>query len=219
MPPTSFRGWPDEALAFYRGLETDNSKAYWTAHKSSYDDDVRRPMAELCAELEGEYGSFHIFRPNRDVRFSRDKSPYKTAIGAVTEGRGGEAYYVQLSAEGLFAASGYYRMASDQLERFRAALDDTRAGRALERALAEVSQQGYQVGGQALKTAPRGFARDHPRVGLLRHKGVTVGRSFPPARWLGTRACLTRIIGVWAAAATVNRWLNRHVGPSTEPPT
>ena len=130
MPSTSFRGWPAEALAFYRGLESDNSKAYWSAHKASYDDDVRRPMAELCAELEHDYGSFHVFRPNRDVRFSRDKSPYKTAIGAVTEGRGGEAYYVQLSAEGLFAASGYYRMATDQLERFRAAVDDTRAGRA-----------------------------------------------------------------------------------------
>ncbi len=109
-------------------------------------------------------------------------------------------------------------MASDQLVRFRDAVDDNRAGRALERALADVRNEGFQVSGQALKTAPRGFARDHPRVELLRHKGVTVGRSYPPARWLSTRACLTRITDVWSAAATVNRWLNRHVGPSTEPP-
>jgi uncharacterized protein (TIGR02453 family) len=218
VPSTSFRGWPAEALAFYRGLEVDNSKAYWTAHKASYDDDVRRPMTELCAELEGDYGSFHVFRPNRDVRFSRDKSPYKTAIGAVTEGTGGEAYYVQISAEGLFAASGYYHLAVDQLARYRVAVDDTRSGRALERALADVSRQGYQISGQSLKTSPRGFARDHPRVELLRHKGVTVGRSYPPARWLSTSACLTHITDVWSAAATVNRWLNRHVGPSTAPP-
>ncbi len=100
VPSSSFRGWPAGALAFYRGLEADNSKAYWTAHKAIYDDEVRRPMTELCAELEGTYGAFHMFRPNRDVRFSRDKSPYKTAIGAVTEGRGGEAYYVQAVGRG-----------------------------------------------------------------------------------------------------------------------
>jgi uncharacterized protein (TIGR02453 family) len=175
-------------------------------------------MLQLCSELETTFGTFHVFRPNRDVRFSRDKSPYKTAIGAVTEGRGGEAYYLQLSAEGLFVASGYYRMATDQLTRFRLAVDDARTGRALERALADSQASGYQVGGQALKTAPRGFARDHPRVELLRYKGVSVGRSFAPARWLNTRACLTRITDTWNAADTVNRWLNRNVGPSTEPP-
>jgi uncharacterized protein (TIGR02453 family) len=215
---SDFRGWPAEALAFYRGLEADNSKAYWLANKARYDEHVRRPMEELCELLEPTYGRFHIFRPNRDVRFSRDKSPYKTAMAAVTEGEGGEAYYVQLSAAGLFVASGYYRMAADQLTRYRSAVDDRRTGPMLERALAELRAHGYEVGGEALKTAPRGFARDHPRVALLRHKGVTVGRTYGPARWLSTRACRTRITDVWSAAVAVNRWLNRHVGPTTEPP-
>jgi uncharacterized protein (TIGR02453 family) len=213
-----FRGWSPEALAFYRGLESDNSKGYWTAHRTEYDEFVRGPLEQLSGELESRYGTFHLFRPHRDVRFSRDKSPYKTAAGAVTEGAGGEAYYVQISAEGLMVASGYYRMAPDQLARFRAAVDDTRAGRALERALADVTAAGLDVGGEALKTAPRGYARDHPRVTLLRHKGVTVGRAFPPARWLGTRTCLDRITATWDRAAKVNAWLNKHVGPSTEAP-
>lgn len=213
-----FRGWSPEALAFYRGLEADNSRSYWAAHRSDYDDLVRRPLELLSVELESRYGTFHIFRPHRDVRFSRDKSPYKTAAGAVTEGAGGEAYYVQISAEGLMVASGYYRMAPDQLARYRAAVDDARSGRALERALADVAEAGLDVGGEALKTAPRGYPRDHPRVTLLRHKGVTVGRTFAPARWLGTRACLDRITTTWDRAAGVHRWLNRHVGPSTQPP-
>ncbi len=220
MPSSGFRGWPAEALTFYRGLEADNSKAYWIATRRPTTSDVRRPMVELCNELEASYGTFHVFRPNRDVRFSRDKSPYKTAMGAVTEGPGGEAYYVQISADGLMVASGYYRMATGSTRAIPCRRRrPTVPGRALERALTALSDAGYQIGGEALKTAPRGFPRDHPRVGLLRHKGVTVGRSYPPARWLGTRGCRTRITDVWAAAGTVHRWLNRHVGPSTEPPS
>ena len=145
---------------------------------------------ELCAELEGEYGSFHIFRPNRDVRFSRDKSPYKTAIGAVTEGRGGEAYYVQLSAEGLFAASGYYRMASDQLERFRVALDDTRAGRALERALrrgepAGLSGWGSSAEDRATRLSP---AIIPASSSCGTRESPSVGASLRRAGWVHARA-------------------------------
>jgi uncharacterized protein (TIGR02453 family) len=218
MPSAQFRGWTPEALAFYRGLEGDNSRQYWTEHKATFEREVRNPMLQLCAELEATYGTFHIFRPNRDVRFSRDKSPYKTAMGAVTEGQGGERYYVQVSADGLMAASGYYHMASDQLDRFREAVADNRAGPRLERAVAAVGKGGYDVGGEALKTAPRGYARDHPRVHLLRHKGMSVGRTFAPARWLATRGCLERITKTWSAGKEVNAWLNRHVGPSTELP-
>jgi uncharacterized protein (TIGR02453 family) len=218
MSPARFRGWSPDALAFYRGLEADNSKQYWTDHKATFDHEVREPMQQLCDELESTYGTFHIFRPNRDVRFSRDKSPYKTALGAVTEGQGGERYYVQVSAEGLMAACGYYHMASDQLERFRASVADNRAGRSLDRAIEAVRNAGYDVGGEALKTAPRGYPRDHPRVHLLRYKGVTVGRTYAPASWLATRGCLERITKAWSAGKAINNWLNRHVGPSTELP-
>ena len=105
-PPerTAFRGWPPEAIHFWEGLEADNSRMYWTAHRQLYEDAVRAPMEALglaCADI----GPFRIFRPYRDVRFSRDKSPYKTHIGAVTESEGGTAYYVQHSAAGLFVAA------------------------------------------------------------------------------------------------------------------
>src|SRR5579862_3685858 len=88
----AFSGWPEEALDFYDGLAADNTKTYWTEHKAVYEDKILRPMAELTEELAAEFGEPKIFRPYRDVRFSRDKTPYKTHIGAVIGGNG----YVQL---------------------------------------------------------------------------------------------------------------------------
>src|SRR5258708_10116636 len=112
----SFQGWPEEALDFYEGLEADNSKAYWTAHKAIYEEKVRGPMAELLEELAPDFGESKIFRPYRDVRFSKDKSPYQTHIGALV-GDG----YIQLSANGLAAGSAMHGMASDQLDTYRRA--------------------------------------------------------------------------------------------------
>ena len=124
----TFRGWPADAIDFYRGLEADNSKTYWQANKARYDEAVKAPFEALMVELEGEFGPMRLFRPYRDVRFAKDKSPYKTAAAAFGEQEGGSGLYVQLSASGLMVGSGYYHMAPDQLVRFRAALDDARAG-------------------------------------------------------------------------------------------
>jgi uncharacterized protein (TIGR02453 family) len=218
MGAPRFSGWPVEAVDFFAGLEADNSRAYWSSHRDRYETAVRAPFEALAAEVADEFGPLHLFRPYRDVRFSQDKSPYKTAAGAVTEGEQGEVYYVQVSAEGLLVASGYHQMAADQLTRYRAAVDDEAAGSALAAAVRQLEEGGYAVGGEALKTAPRGFPRDHPRVRLLRHKGVTAGRTFPPGPWLATRRALARVTATWRGAAPLNDWLNRHVGPSTEVP-
>src|SRR5438552_699759 len=120
----TFSGWPAEALDFYEGLEADNSKTYWLANKSTYDDCVLRPMQELLAELEPEFGAGKIFRPYRDVRFSADKTPYKTAIGATLAGGG----YLQVSVNGLGSGCGMYHLEPEQLTRFRDAIVDDTAG-------------------------------------------------------------------------------------------
>ncbi|MDQ4132583.1 MAG: DUF2461 domain-containing protein [Actinomycetota bacterium] len=211
----AFRGWPAEALEFYEGLEADNAKAYWQDHRDVYETYVRAPMEALLEKVEPEFGKGKIFRPYRDVRFSADKSPYKTAIGAVAS-QHGSVFYVQLSADGLFAASGYYQMARDQLNRFRAAVDDDGTGEELVAIVAGLESEGYDVGGEALRSAPRGFRSDHPRIKLLRHTGVTMGRSWAPAAWLGTARAADRVTQVWRAARPLNEWLQSHVGPSTE---
>jgi uncharacterized protein (TIGR02453 family) len=214
----TFRGWPPEAISFYEGLEADNSKAYWTAHKAVYEECVRAPLQALADEVRDEVGELRIFRPYRDVRFSKDKTPYKTGAAAAGELEGGALVYVQLSAGGLFVASGHYRPAPDQLERFRAAVDDDRTGPELDAVVASLRAAGYDVGGEALKVAPRGFPRDHPRAALLRHKGVTAGRTFVPARWLSTAKAKDRVLDTWRGARPLHDWLDRHVGPSRLPP-
>src|SRR5437763_7702200 len=127
-----FTGWPAEAIEFFEGLEADNSKAYWQDHKDVYERCVRAPMDELLAELAPEFGPGKVFRPFRDVRFSKDKAPYKTTIAATI----GAAGYVSLSTDGLGTGSGMYMMATDQLDRFRKAIDDDGTGNDLEKRIA-----------------------------------------------------------------------------------
>ena len=210
----TFRGWPDEALEFFEGLEADNSKAYWQANKSVYEQHVRAPMEELLAELAPRWGEGKVFRPYRDVRFSADKSPYKTNIAAVLGGGG----YVSLSADGLGAGYGMYVMANDQLERFRAAIDDDRSGREIEKIVASAEKAGLDVTAHdALKTAPKGYPKEHPRIDLLRRKGLITWKQWKPAGWLGTAKAKDRIVEFLEASKPLGKWLDKHVGESTMP--
>ena len=97
----TFDGIPAGAFGFYADLEQNNNRDWWLEHKARYETLVREPLAALLAELEPRFGPAKIFRPNRDIRFSQDKSPYKTAQGAVASFQEGVGYYVQLSADGL----------------------------------------------------------------------------------------------------------------------
>lgn len=214
----AFTGIPVEAVSFYEGLQADNSRAYWQAHKSVYEQSVRAPFLALLEELD-DYGPFQVFRPYKDVRFSKDKTPYKENIGAYGESEGGSGYYVAFSATGMYAGSGYYAMASDQLERFRAAVDAEATGTEIVRLVAAVEKAGLKAGAMSeLKTAPRGVPKDHPRIELLRRKGLMAGREFPLAKWMQTRAAVGKVRDAWAVAADMNAWLDAHVGPSTLPP-
>ena len=217
MAETAFAGIPVEAFEFYEALAADPSKIFWDGHKAQYLTKVREPLQALGAQMADEFGAVHLFRPYRDVRFSKDKTPYKTNAGAVTEGEGGTSYYVQFNVDGLYCGAGYYRFAPDQLERYREAVAGEH-GEAFVAAVAAVRKAGFELGGEALKTAPRGWPKDHPRIELLRHKGIYLGRAFPPAKWLSTRAALDRITGAWRGGAPFCSWLDTHVGPSELPP-
>jgi uncharacterized protein (TIGR02453 family) len=210
----AFRGWQAEALEFFEGLEADNSKTYWQRNKGVYEEIVRAPMEELVAELEPEWGEARIFRPYRDIRFSADKSPYKTNIAAMV-GDG----YVQLTADGLGAGSGMWEMAPDQLERYREAVDDDRRGKRLSRIVTTAKDAGLEVTGHGvLKTAPKGYSRDHPRIELLRYKGLIAWREWRPAQWLGTKRAKDRVVEFFRLSEPLNKWLRANVGPSTIPP-
>ncbi|MBW4720036.1 DUF2461 domain-containing protein [Saccharothrix obliqua] len=210
-----FTGFGEYAIDFYDGLEADNSKAYWEDHKHLYLSDVRAPMEALLAALEPEFGRGKVFRPYRDVRFSKDKRPYKDHCGGVVElGRGGGAHYVQVGPEGLFVGGGSFAMASDQLARYRESVADDLRGRALVALLDELTDAGWEVRGDQLKRAPRGFDPDHPRIDLLKRKRLYVARVWPPDDVLHEPSCLDRVRDAWHAVNPLVDWCADHVGLS-----
>jgi uncharacterized protein (TIGR02453 family) len=211
----TFQGWPEEALDFYEGLEADNTKTYWTANKAVYEAQVLRPMVELLDELGPEFGETRIFRPYRDVRFSKDKSPYKTHIGGVL----GDGGYIQLSANGLATANGMYEMAADQLDAYRRAAADDATGKELERIADAIKGHDIELHSrEVLKTAPRGYPPDHPRIELLRYKGLWAWKAWPVEPWLGTPAAKQRVADFLRASRPLAEWLDSHAGPSTAGP-
>jgi uncharacterized protein (TIGR02453 family) len=203
----AFKGWPEEAIEFYEGLEADNSKTYWNERKHIFEECVKAPMQAIVDEL----GGGKLFRPYRDIRFSKDKSPYKTWMAATLDVGG----YISLSRDGLSVGTGYYEMAPDQLERYRAAVDDKTTGTKLTKLASAMRAKDIEVGGhEVLKTAPRGYPNDHPRIEFLRYKGITAWRQWAPAAWLSTAKAKERVVTFLKDAKPLNAWLDANVGPS-----
>lgn len=209
----AFAGFPDEALLFYEGLEADNSKAYWTDQRDRYERAIKAPMLALLAALEPEFGPAKLFRPYRDVRFSADKTPYKTHAAAVVgTGDAGGALYVQVSAAGLMIGGGLYHMAPDQLSRYRAAVLAERSGTRLAAAVDSLVADGWSMIGDRLSRAPRGIDPQHPRIELLKHKGVAAMLDLGTPDWLGTATCLDAVAEGWRRLSGLTTWLATQVG-------
>lgn len=203
-----FTGFTDEAFEFYIGLQADNSKAYWSAHKETYERAVRDPLLALFEELEPEFGPAKIFRPYRDVRFSKDKTPYKTQQSGHTDGG-----YLQLDADGLMVAGGMYAPDADQLKRYRAAVNADHSGKELEAIIAQLTAHGFEVAGDRLKTRPRGTPEDHPRLDLLRHRSLYVHRGWPSDEpWLRTPEAVDRVRESWRRLGPIRDWAKTHLG-------
>lgn len=207
-------GFRTRATRFFADLEDDNSREFWLAHASVYEREVKQPMSELLESLPEEYQPFRMFRMNRDLRFTKDKSPYKTQQGAISEAEGSD-HYLHLDSAGVLVAAGAYAMEPDQLARYRAAVDDERPGRQLERILADLEGQEIEtedVGVPALRTAPRGYARDHPRIHLLRQKGVVGWRTLAGPELADGVRVRDFVVETFAACQPLVGWLAQHVG-------
>jgi uncharacterized protein (TIGR02453 family) len=213
----SFEGFPDEGLVFYEGLEADNTKTYWTRHKAVYDATVKAPLQAIAEELAPEFGMAKVFRPYRDVRFSHDKTPYKTHQGAVIhpEGRAG-AWYVQISADGLRVSGGCWRMESDQVARYRRAVADGVQGPRLQAEVDRLAAAGWSIDGERLTRVPTGYAADAPRLDLLKHKSLHASRGWEPADWLHTRRALDEVRDAWRELTALNVWLDDNVGATAK---
>jgi uncharacterized protein (TIGR02453 family) len=217
---TRFAGFDRDVQNWFRGLEADNSKEYFSAHRDFFMVSVRNQMHALLTELTRTFGGeVKLFRQNRDVRFSPDKSPYKTNTYGVVLGSGIALHglYASISADGLVAGSGYHVMASDQLERYRESVADQRHGSELVRHAAQAEKKGLEIWGESLATAPRGYAQDHPRIELLRRKSLSLGARLPFGDGISRSEGLRFLARTWRAAAQVTGWLDEHVGASTLP--
>jgi uncharacterized protein (TIGR02453 family) len=207
--------WPPEALDFLRDLEDNNDRAWFKANRTRYDAYLVEP-ARALAERLAHLGELRLFRPYNDARFG-SRPPLKEQLGMAIGYGGAGGWYVELSLDGLLVGAGLHHPATDQLERFRAAIDDERRAQAFERALQRTTRAGMQIIEPELKRAPRGYRIDHPRIEHLRRKHLTVFCRHALEPWLHEPACSERIVEQLDSTRPLVQWLTEHVGPSQLP--
>lgn len=204
-------GIPLEAADFFAELEYNNDRDWWLANQARWKTSVRVPMEALCACLEAEFGTAKLFRPNRDVRFSADKSPYKTHQGAVVQTSPGVGLYVQVSSSGLLVGAGWWSPEPSQLAAYREAVLDDDSGEELAGIVSGLTADGVQLGGDLLKTAPRGIDPTHPRIALLRHRTLLVSLEHGLPDWLDTAEVVDRVRADWASFLPLSDWFAAHL--------
>jgi uncharacterized protein (TIGR02453 family) len=204
---SEFTGFPVAALDFYDDLEVDNTKSFWASHKHVYDESVKAPMTAFCDALAPDFGEAKIFRPYRDVRFAKDKTPYKTHQGAFVASGPATGWYAEVSARGVRVGAGFYEASGKRLAAIRAAMADDTTGPRLLRIVRKLERAGFEINGEQLKTAPRGYATDHPRIDLLRRKQLFAGRSYGFEDVIHTAEVLELARADWKALRPLVRWL------------
>lgn len=211
---TGFAGFTDDAFEFYEGLEADNSKTYWTTHKHIYDTLVRAPMQALLDGLADRFAATPVlFRPYRDVRFSADKSPYKTGQGAFLDTGSGCGYWISLGAHGISVGGGFHTGDRERTNRYRASVDDDTLGRGLVAITEKLVNQGYEIGGEQVRTKPRGVAADHPRLDLMRRSYLTASKPVPHDDALSKRFATT-LAAEWERIRPLVDWCTAYAPPS-----
>jgi uncharacterized protein (TIGR02453 family) len=207
-----FEGFPNEAFDFFTQLALHNERAWLQEHKHIYERVCREPMQALVTELGADIAKSHLTRINRDTRFSRNKAPYRTYIAAGVKGN-----YIHLSSTGLYVGTGFYKPEAPALARFRDAIDDKKSGPKLEKVVKSLRDKGYDVEThERLKSVPRGYAADHPRIELLRMKDIFGGKTFPREPWLSTRKVLQRIQKTIDDVRPLADWVQTYVDPYRE---
>jgi uncharacterized protein (TIGR02453 family) len=206
MTAMDFTGFPEAALDFYDDLEIDNSKVFWEDHKDVYRSAVAEHMRALTDSLADEFGPAKIFRPHRDVRFSKDKTPFKTHQGAFVAVAPATGYYVQIGAPGVRVGAGFYEASPARLAELRKSIDHDRSGPELERILRRLTKDGWEIAGDRLKTAPRGYDVSHPRIELLRHRSLSVGRDYGFDEIIHSPELVDRIRHDWRVTVPFVEW-------------
>ena len=220
----AFTGMPDQGLAFLEDLEERNTRAFFEANRQVFAEQVQAPFAALVEAAAARLGRTvpdlgppKVFRIYRDLRFSKDKTPYKTSMSASVPTRpaGGHGpgvptgFYVNVGPAGLYVASGLYHPGRPELERVRAAIADPGTGPELEAVLARAARHGLEPWLDPLQRMPRPWPADHPRAALLKARSLVLNRQHPRAPWLHTAELLDHLVADWEAMVPFTRWLER----------
>jgi uncharacterized protein (TIGR02453 family) len=213
-----------ETVRFLAGLRRNNKKEWFEAHRDDYDSHFIEPakafVAALAPRLARIDPAIHaeprvngsILRINRDVRFSKDKSPYKDHLdlwfwSGEDKGWDCSGFFFRLTPDELLVGGGMHGFMPEALARYRAAVLDDVKGAALVRAVAKVRKAGHEVGGQTYKKTPRGVAEDHPRADLLKHSGLYAGWTGKHPRELSGPGLVSFVAKHCAAVAPIHHWL------------
>jgi uncharacterized protein (TIGR02453 family) len=220
----AFQGFADADAKFFRSLAKNQKREWFQTHKSEFEDGYQLPMKELLTEVLARVdASFEhcdldapkIFRIFRDVRFSKDKSPYKTHIGGLIptrrQGKTTEvpmALYFHVGEPRSFGAAGHYMMSPEHLAKFRAAVADDKRGRELDKLLATLAKKGFSIDSHAhYQRVPKGYDPEHPRAEHLKRKGLTVGFPALPRGILAEKKLVSWLVSNVKSAAPLVEWL------------
>ena len=204
-----FTGFTRDAFSFWKGLEKNNNRDWFQAHKDRYEQAVRRPMQLLVEELAPLYGPGRLSRINKDMRFAKEK-PYKNYLATGLAGS-----YISFSKEGLWVGTGMYKPEPAALRQLRDAIADDGSGRELTKIIASLRRKGFDVDTHArLDKPPRGYDATHPRVELLRMKDIYVGKLFGPSD-VSSAEVLDAVVKAMADLEPFRLWLRQHVRASS----
>ena len=225
MATNGFNGFSKDTVKFLKALEKNNDKAWFDAHRQDYEQHYLEPAKQLVTALGPGLKKISssieaqpkvngsIFRINRDIRFSKDKTPYKPHIDLwFWEGDersfGSSGFFLRLAPKQLILGAGLHRFDKEQLKGFRSGVDDEKRGKALVTAIKRVTDTGeYEVRGESYKKVPRGFDPQHPRAALLRHGSLhAVLEQKLPAE-IHSPAFVEYCLRHFKAMAPIHKWL------------
>lgn len=205
---TPFHGFGPGLIDFYLALEQHNNREWFQANRASYDSEVGSPLKALAHELESQYPPVKVFRPFRNNRFWPELPPLNEHASLVANAGAMAILYLRIDADGMLVNGGSHQLDRAQISRFRSIVATDEGAAKVRSLLAEAASAGFAINEESkLKSAPRGYSKDHPHIDLLRLRSLSLSRHYPPGPWLTTRESLDLIVGGWQTVMPWVQWL------------
>ena len=224
----AFNGFGAPTIAFLKGLEKNNSKTWFDTHREEYEQHYKTPAEQFIAAIGPDLAKLRpisylpkvngsLFRINRDVRFSKDKTPYKPHLDmwfweGDKKGWGSPGFFLRITPGKLILGAGSHLFDKAHLERFRQAVVADKSGAELEKLLRGLKKTGFTLGEATRKKVPRGFDPEHPRAHLLLADGLTASTTSKHPVELKTVEFVPHCRKQFTPLAKLNDWIGRHVG-------